>query len=111
MPILMDVYAGETDPLVFPLTVNGSPMNLSGVSVVALVKSGLDGRLQATQISGATVSVYDSLGGLVRWAQTASDLDDGQSPYRIYFRCTTSGGVLTVPRGDYFLITVHPNLL
>lgn len=113
MPIRMTVYSGETDSITFPLTLNDLPMNMAGVDHVAIVRSGLDGKLKTTVVSGATVTIIDAVNGYVKWDQTASELDSRYGPYRIYFQCYVSGGtkILTVPRGDYYLIDVVDNTL
>ena len=108
----MSVHAGETEPIIFPLTLNGNPMDLTGVTSVTMVKSGLDGKLAGTLVSGSTVSVYDTLGGLVEWEQSASDLDDRYSPYRIYFRLYGADGkYTTAPREGHFLLFVASDYL
>jgi hypothetical protein len=112
MPVWMPIYGGETDPIIFPLTADGgTPLDLTGVTAVQLVKSGWNGRLAAVTIGAPTVEIIDPIGGLVQWSPSAADLDPRQGPYRVYFRFTLSDGrMFTAPRGDYFLLDVRDPL-
>lgn len=109
----MYTYEGDTDPLIFPLTLNEDEFDLTDVSYVAMVWSGWGGKLAATLTSGATVTILDVQGGLVQWAQVSGNLLAKYSPYHIYFRCYSSGGTyITAPRGNNpFVIYVADNLL
>lgn len=108
MPIKKTIRQTSTDPLIFPLLLNDLPFNMAGVTALALVRSGLDGRLKETRVSGATVSIYAATSGLVKWALTSGDLPAAYGPYRIWFECTVSGGIIAVPQDDHFLVTVLP---
>lgn len=109
MPIEMALHGRDTDPLVFPLTLNDLPFDMSSVIAVALIYSGYDGKLAETVVSGATVTIYAATSGYVKWAQTSGQIDPRYSPYRIWFRCSISGGGdLSVPREDYFLVRSIP---
>lgn len=96
----LSVVEGWTYPLEYSLLAAGSAANLSGCSVVTVIR---DRRGRLSTSTGAT-DIYDSTGGSVRWTPGSSDdLKRALSPYSVRWKVTDPSGAIS-----YFPNSVEP---
>ena len=102
---LTEVVEGWTGALPFTLNADGSPVNLTGLTVSIVLKDAA-----GTVINNTTsgVSVTSATGGEVSYAPTSTDFIAAKTPYKIRFR-VVDGANKTVyfPNEDEDLIVVN----
>jgi len=98
------VVEGQTAPLDWLLKANGSPQNLTDMTVTAVLKTAA-GKIVATSDD---VNVIGTTGGLVRLSPDAVDFRSYRSPYTLRFRVEdVDGKVAYFPSGDPAVIIVR----
>lgn len=103
---LTEVVEGWTGALPFTLKTDGTPVDLTGLTVSIYLK---DNRSSVIQSSTSSVAVTDSTGGVVTYTpQSTSELLANRTPYKIRFKVEDStGGIVYFPNIDEDLIKVN----
>lgn len=101
----MDIVQGTTASIDFQLTDNGAAVNLTGGTVVLILK---DAYGVAVDTSGDDVSVLDADEGMLRVRLDTLDLDVSKSPYYARWKVTLAGADAFYPQGAADVWTVHP---
>lgn len=103
---LTEVVEGWTDALPFTLKADGTPIDLTGLTVALYLK---DNRGTFIQSGTSAVSVTDSTGGVVAYTpQTTSELLAARTPYKIRFQVKDAlQATVYVPNIDEDLIKVN----
>lgn len=106
---IVSIVEGWTGALPFTLLADGSPVDLSGLTVKIVLKNAAGTTVKDTT---AGITVTSATGGQVEYVPTSSSGDlfvASQTPYRVRFRVTDA-----TPRSVYFpndeedLIEVNP---
>ena len=108
MPRYVFTREGALGTLVLPLTSGGQPYPSTPGQPVALVLSGLDGRLAAVTVSDPTRIRWLDSNGSLAYTPAPGELVAAASPYRAYAALynATFTAWQPAPSDDYWLITV-----
>jgi len=99
----IDITEGWTDPIPFQLLVDGTGLNLAGLTITLTLT-----HRQGTVDTAGDVTVTDASTGKVAYTPDPADLTAAQSPYRARFKVVDGGGaVVYFPPGVAQEIRVH----
>lgn len=108
MAVLTEVVEGWTGVLPFTLNADGSPVDLTGLTVSIVLK---DRHYNSIKDTTEGVSVTASTGGTVSYAPATSSGDlflAAKSPYYVRFRVVDAlGGKVYFPNADEDIIKVN----
>ena len=100
-----EIVEGWTGDLDFQLNADGSPQNLTGMTVELILKKS-DGEPIDT---AGDVSVFDAVEGKVRYSPDPAELQSGASPLTVRWKVTDGvGKIVYWPSGAAATIHVHP---
>lgn len=104
---LFSIVEGWTGPLPFTLQTDGTPLDLTGLTVKLVLKSA-DGTLVYNHTTSG-ITVTGTTAGQLEWAPTTSDFVSAQTPYRIRFSVTDAvSDTVYFPNDEEDLIEVNP---
>lgn len=97
------IVEGWTGNMDFRLLADGSPQNLTGMTVAAV---GYD-RLKASVAFSGDVSILSATGGTVRLTPDTGDFLESGSPYELRFKVTDAGLDVFFPSEEPISVTVR----
>ena len=108
---LFSIVEGWTGALPFTLQADGSPVDLTGLTVKVVLKNAA-GTLVKDTTAGITITQTSSTGtyGYVEFAPTSSSGDlfvASQTPYRVRFQVTDASKSVYFPNDEEDLIEVN----
>jgi len=102
---MVEIVEGWTSPMPFTLKGNGTPIDLSGMTVTLSLKD----RRGASVDTAGKVTVTSAIDGEVTFSPAVGDLRAGSSPYAARFQVTDSNSkVLFVPNAEADAWKVRP---
>lgn len=99
----IDIAEGWTSPLDFQLLVDGAPLNLTGLTVTAILT-----HRAGTVDTAGDVTVTDAAQGKVAYTPDPTDLTAAAGSYRLRFKVVDgAGAIVYFPPGLAQAIKVH----